>query len=200
MALLPSDPKQQQRLAIGVLPLLALGAYLYFYNGKLAAQVADMQSHLTTLQTQNEIARVRAMRGGKELEQRLAVYEQQITRLEQLVPRNEEVPGLLHELAQRADATGVELARLTPQDEQAGPLYHRQTYDIVVYGPYHKIGRFLTDVGSLPRIITPIDLSLKDRQQKDSDGNEMLEASFQIETYILPNTPPPADSASTGTR
>ncbi len=198
MALLPSDPKQQQKLVLGLLPLLALGAYMYFFHGKLTTQVEDMQARLTTLQTQNDVARVRAMRGGKELEQRLAVYEKQINRLEQLVPRQEEVSGLLHELAQRADATGVELARLTPQDEQVGPLYNRQTYDIVVFGPYHKIGRFLTDVGSLPRIITPIDLSLKDRSQRDSDGNEMLEASFQIETYILPTPPPPA--APTGTR
>jgi type IV pilus assembly protein PilO len=198
MALLPSDPKQQQRLALGLLPLLGLGAYLYFYHGKLTTQVDEMQTHLTTLQTQNDVARVRAMRGGKELEQRLAVYEKQINRLEQLVPRQEEVSGLLHELAQRADATGVELTRLTPQTQQPGPLYQRQTYIIVVDGPYHKIGRFLTDVGSLPRIITPIDLSLKDRAQTDDDGNEILEASFQIETYILPTSPPPA--APTGTR
>ncbi|HKJ93782.1 MAG TPA: type 4a pilus biogenesis protein PilO [Longimicrobiales bacterium] len=198
MALLPSDPKEQRKLLIGMLPLLALGAYWYFYHGKLTTQVEAMQSRLTTLQTQNEVARARASRGGKELEQRLAEYQTQINRLEQLVPRKEEVPGLLHELAQHAEATGVELARLTPQDEQAGPLYHRQTYDIVVYGPYHEIGRFLTDIGSLPRIITPIDLSLKDRKEKDDNGNEMLEASFQIETYILPN--PPAPPAATGTK
>lgn len=197
MALLPSDPAGQRKMLIALVPVLGAFAYWYFLHGDYTTEVEQMESRLESLQTQNDVARARAMRGSGELEERLAQFERHIIRLEQLVPKREEVAGLLSTLAERANETGVELARLNPGADQVGLYYNRQTFDVMVYGSYHKVARFLAELGSLPRIITPIDLSLRDREQLDRDGGRILEAQFQIETYVLPTGPPPAAPAPT---
>ena len=62
---------------------------------------------------------------------------------------------------------------------------------MTVVGDYHPIGRFLTAVASLPRIITPVGLELE-----VSEGlvrGEMvvpIAARLRVETYVLGGTGP----------
>lgn len=192
MALLPSDPQQQKKLLIGVLPLLLLFCYWYFYHGQQQEEVAALEQRFEQLDAKNAAARARAQQGGPELEKKLALYEAQIIRLEELVPRREEVPQLLHDLALRAQENGVELARMRPNEESTGAYYTLQTYDLAVLGGYHNVGRFLTAVGSLPRIVTPYDLKVQPRTERDRSGATVVQAEFRIKTYVLPPATPVA--------
>jgi type IV pilus assembly protein PilO len=201
MALLPQDPAKQKQLLLGLLPLLALFMYFYFLHSPRVLEIQDLEGRLETLEQRNVVARAIAERSGPELEQRLAVYEQHMHRLEQLIPTREEVPGLLNSVTARAQQAGVELANYRPAGEEAGEHYSRQVYEISVLGSYHSIGGFLSEVGSLPRIITPTSLSLQPRPDAMTrDGAQQLLASFRIETYILPSRyDAPADSPNPGT-
>jgi len=192
MGLLPADPKQRKRLALGLAPLLLAGAYWHFVHQGARAEIAELEARLETLRTKNAAARALAAKAGPELEKKLALYEQHMVRLEQLIPNSEEVPELLHAMTLRAQEAGVELALMRPQIDEAGPYYRRQTYEMSVIGAYHDIGRFLAAVGSLPRIVTPIDLKLTSRKETDRRGRMRLEAQFRIQTYVLP-APPPAE-------
>jgi type IV pilus assembly protein PilO len=183
MALLPSDPKQQQKLLIGLLPLLALIGYWYFFHGTKAEEVEGMRTRLEALEQNNNTARAIAGQGStEELARRLELYEEHMQRLEQLIPSGEEVPDLLNMIATRAEGTRVQLALMRPEEDVASEFYRRVTYEMGVIGEYHEIGEFLAEVGSLPRIVTPIDLTLR---RRGDEGTE-LEAGFRIETYILP--------------
>lgn len=192
MALLPSDPKQQRMLMIGLLPIVGLFAYWYFMHGGRTEEIDQLSSRLETLESKNAAARARAQAGGPELEERLALYEQHIARLEELVPSSEEVPELLHSMSLRAQETGVDLAKMTPADSTPGPYYTLQSYDIVVFGAYHDVGRFLTAVGSLPRIVTPVEVAITPRG-RGGEGPAQVQSSFRIKTYVLPqgHTAPP---------
>ena len=108
-------------------------------------------------------------------------------RLEQLIPSGEEVPDLLNMIASRAEATDVQLALMRPEEDVASDFYRRVTYEMGVIGNYHDVAQFLSEVGSLPRIVTPIDLTLRRRAESATE----LEAGFRIETYVLPQ---PGDS------
>lgn len=187
MALLPSDPQKQKKLLLGALPLLLLFAYWQFYHGPRKEEIAALEQRLEQLETKNAAARARAQQGGPELEKKLALYEAHITRLEQLVPKAEEVPQLLHDLTLRAQETGIELARLRPNEQTPGPYYTLHTYDVAIYGNYHEVGRYLASIGSLPRIVTPYDLTLQPRQEVDRSGQVRLQADFRIKTYVLPS-------------
>lgn len=183
---LPDDPRQQKRLLIGLVPLVLLFFYWYLLHGKYTEEVDAMQQRVETLQTQNAAARVRATE-SQQLEARLAQFQRHINRLEDLVPRGEEVSQLLNQINQRAVQVGTEVAVFRPGATTAGPLYNRRTFQLTVYGTYHNIGRLLSEIGSLPRIITPMDLQVSGRNEQDRAGGERLQASFQIVTYVLPD-------------
>lgn len=183
MGLLPSDPNQQKKLLIGLVPLLLLLAYWYLFHGAKAEEVAAMETRLESLEQNNNTARTIASQGStEELARRLELYEEHMQRLEQLIPMGEEVPDLLNMIASRAEISGVQLSLMRPEEDVATEFYRRVTYQMGVIGDYHDIGAFLAEVGSLPRIVTPIDLTLRRRAQ----DRRALEASFRIETYILP--------------
>lgn len=181
---LPDDPKQQQRLLIGLVPLILLFGYWYFLHGDYVEELDTMQTRLERLESSNSQARMLAPQ-SRRLEERLVELERHINRLEQLVPRGEEVSALLNTISERADQIGVDLARFTPGNTNRGPHYNRRTFEMTVLGQYHEIAQFLTEIGSLNRIITPIGLSMIPNNLRA--GQQLLEASFEIETYVLPD-------------
>ena len=183
---LPDDPAQQKRLLIGLVPLLLLFGYWYFLHGTYTEELEGMQTRLENLEAQNATARIRSTQ-GQQLEERLVLFERHIDRLEDLVPRNEEVSQLLNQINERAEQVGVEVAVFRPGGTSVGPHYNRRTFELSVYGTYHNIGRFLSEIGSLPRIITPVNLEVISRNEQDRSGGQLLEASFQVVTYVLPD-------------
>jgi type IV pilus assembly protein PilO len=190
MALLPQDPAKQKQLLIGLLPLLLLLAFYYLLHLPRTEEIEQREARLEELETKNNVAAAIAQRGGPELERRLAIYEQHIQRLEQLIPTAEEVPRLLNSVTSRAQAVGVELTAYRPAGDEAGEHYSRRVYEISVLGSYHDIGGFLAEIGSLERIITPTSVTLLPQPAETRDGSQRLLASFRIETYVLPELGP----------
>lgn len=188
MAPLPSDPKARQKLLLGALPLLLLGAYWFFLHGSKVEEIERLESRLESLESKNNTARARAMAGGVlELEQKLALYEEHVAWLEELVPRSEEVPELLYAISLRAQESRVDLAVFNPGEDSPGPYYTLKTFEIGVLGGYHDIGRFLTAIGSLSRIVTPYDLVLAPRRTSSPDEPFQVQATFRIKTYVIPD-------------
>lgn len=193
MALLPSDPKRQRQLLIGLIPVLILFGYWYFFYGKAKAQISQLQSHLDALQQKNRVAQVEMARGGPELAKKVALYVTYMHRLEELIPQRAEVPDLLHAMTLQAEQHNVTLEAMKPADEQQQQYYTREVYSLVARGPYDDVGQYLTAIGSLSRIVTPTDLSLKvapalpNQQQQQGPGTAPdVEASFKIETFVVP--------------
>lgn len=196
MALLPKDPAQQKRLLIGLLPLVLAFVYYQFMHKERALEIVGHETHLEQLERTNATARAIAEQGGPELERRLAAYEQHMVRLEELIPRREQVPELLNDMGRRAQLSNVELTRMKPEGEEASPYYTRQSYELGVKGTYHNVGRFLSEVGSLPRIVTPTEFRAIATGFTDKQGAPLLNANFRIITYIVPEpVAVPADSA-----
>ncbi|MBA2670902.1 MAG: type 4a pilus biogenesis protein PilO [Gemmatimonadetes bacterium] len=182
------DPQKRKKILIGLLlfgGLMYLG-YDYVYRPR-AESVAALETRLETLELQNRTARaLTAQNGTDEVERRVGLHREQLRRVEGLIPSSEELPDLLDAISAEARRAGVELARIQPMGATAEQFYTRRTYEIGVYGTYHQIGEFLSQVGSLPRIITPINLNLAVRGEQTTKGNPQLEARFSIETYVLP--------------
>jgi Tfp pilus assembly protein PilO len=177
-----------------------LFVYWYMFHGKRVEEITTLKTHFEELDAKNTAAKVTAARGGPELQKRLAVYEQHMVRLEELIPKSEEVPQLLHTMTLRAQETGVDLSSMKPESEVPGEFYTKQTYAMSVIGPYHDVGRFLSAVGSLPRIITPVQVKLERTPQTTRTGEAKLRAVFKIETYVVPRpaTPPAVVPATAG--
>jgi type IV pilus assembly protein PilO len=193
----PTDPKQRIALTTGILLLAAIYPfYSFWYKGK-RDEVAALQTRLETLEDQNRRAQVMAARGGGDLEERLALYERQVAKLEELIPAAEEVAGLLDDISARAVQARVKLNLIEPEPAEAGAFYTKTSYQMRVVGEYHDVGAFLTQIASLARIVTPVEVEIELFEQPASfpDFVSPIQASFRIETYVLPEagaTPPPA--------
>jgi Tfp pilus assembly protein PilO len=61
-------------------------------------------------------------------------------------------------------------------------------------GSFHEIGEVLSNVGSLNRIVSPMNLSLQLAAQSNSmravAGRQPLTATFEIQTYVVRTKPP----------
>lgn len=192
------DPQQRQKLLLGVLLLGALGygVYTYVYTPRVEA-VTAMEERLERLESKNRAARRLVQNQGRDaVERKLALYRAQLDEVEGLIPSSEELPDLLDAISAEAQRTGVELALIQPVGAAAETFYTRRTYDLAVLGSYHQIGEFLTEIGSLPRIITPINLNMTVKEAAEPGSTPKLEAKFSIETYVLPSAASPADTAN----
>ncbi len=195
MGLLPTDPKKQRTLLVAIVPLLAAVGYWYFVQQGQSKELEASQTRLEELQTRNAAAKALAAQGGPELKKKLALYQEHLVRLEELVPKSEEVPDLLHDITMRAEDSGVELNLMRPEKSTSAEFYTRQVYSMSVVGPYDGVGRFLSAVGSLPRIVVPLKLKLVPRIDTDRSGAVKLQAEFQIATFVAPEPGAPPDTA-----
>ena len=198
MALIPQDPKQQKALGAALATIVAAVLFNQFWYTGQRAEVDAIQEHYENLETKNQRAELTAVRGGGMLEERLAAYERHVMVLEKLIPASEEVPGLLRSItAEARRLIGSDPAQFRPEPDEPGEFYTKKAYQMQAIGEYHDIGRFLTSIASLERIITPVDLTLTiyPNQQGVTDLQNPIVADFRIETYVLPQagqTPPPA--------
>lgn len=159
-------------------------------------RAAAVQDSITTLQAETDSARQQLAKGTMDdLRRRLDNYRVSLELMRRLVPERNEVPNLLDAISTRARIRGVTLSNVAPISVTPGPApFETQLYQISVMGHYDRIGEFLADVASLERIIVPYDLRLGEAPDQaakalgDSSGS-MLEARFQIRTYVKTGNP-----------
>lgn len=198
MALLPDEPRKQYRF-LALLLMAGLGAlyWLYAYSPR-AAELDEKEDRLSRVETRLRTARARSSNLEK-LRADLTRYERQLAALRRLVPGRSEVARLYETIATESQSTGLELVSVTPSDarpDSAGH-YRRQSWQMQVEGEYHAVGRFLTRVASLDRIVRPAVESIQRAGGGGSAGDgggPPVSVRMTLETYVL------ADTASAGGR
>ena len=118
----PTDPQQRNMMVGGIVALLLVVPFtMYLVTPKQEAN-AIVQTRLDGLNTQNLQAGVILAQGGGDLEERMALYERHVARLEQLIPAQEEVANLLNDIQTQARLVNVEVQSLDPEPtDPAGP-------------------------------------------------------------------------------
>jgi type IV pilus assembly protein PilO len=198
---IPSDPTQRNYL-LGGLVFIAAAVLWHMYplTSRREANLT-VRTRVESLAEQNRRAEVIAARGGGDLEERMLLYERHVARLEELIPAREEVPQLLDDITRRARLVDVEVTSLVPEPPVASEFYTSWAYSMAVVGEYHAVAQFLTEIASLSRIVTStqLDVALASNAQQYADWVSPVQASFRIETYVLPepgSQPPAAEVGS----
>jgi type IV pilus assembly protein PilO len=203
MAIGANMTKREQSLAaIGVAAVLLLGAYWYFLYKPKAAELAVTQAHVDSLEKKNQQAKADIATGSlQKLRAQSAEYEQSLKVMRQLVPRSNEVPALLEDISTAARRVGLDLATVEPMPVLPGEQFDTYRYKLAVTGGYHPVGQFLSNVGSLNRIIAPVSMAIKLHPIADKTkarlkkGESLVDTEFQVQTYVVrtvPYAPTPA--------
>ena len=200
MALLPKEPRQQRLLMVG---LLAAGlAFVYQqYLWKPKNDILDLTAkRVEFLDSLNNKTKIEVAKGtaGK-IRAEADMYQRQLEGMRRLVPTQNEVPALLDAVSESARRAGLELAGFDPDGVIAGDQFDTYRFKIGVMGPYHQLAAFLANVGSLQRIVAPINLNLvpstRVSERRVKKDEQLLEARMQIQTYVVHTAPPPAAGA-----
>jgi type IV pilus assembly protein PilO len=188
--------REQTLVGVAIVALMVAGAYWYFLWKPKAAELAVVQAHVDSLEVRNQQARADIAQGSlKKLRAQAAEYEQSLKVMRQLVPRSNEVPALLEDMSTAARRVGLDLATVEPMPVLAGEQFDTYRYKLAVIGGYHAVGEFLSNVGSLNRIIAPVTLAIKLQptaqrtKARAKAGESLINTEFQVQTYVARTTP-----------
>jgi len=201
MPLLPTNQRDQGMVAVGILAVaLSVAYYMYAYQPK-AEELAQISAHVEKLATANDRARAEMAKGSvNELRAQARQYAETLELMRQLVPTGNEVPALLEQVSTAARRVGLDIGAVEPQPVVAGDEFDTYRYKITIVGGYHDLGAFLTNVGSLTRIVAPVNLKLAPANgnaaaSKVKAGEAALQSDFEMQTYVA-KTAPAASGAS----
>jgi type IV pilus assembly protein PilO len=161
------------------------------------------QAHVDSLQVINQRAKSELAQGKTaEVIAEANRYAQDLDVMRRLVPTGNEVPALLEQVSTAARRVGLDIADVQPEPLLTGDQYDAYKYRLSMRGNYHQIATLLANIGSLQRIVAPINLTLSPAGGIDPRKGKIqpLLALFEIQTYVARTVvpPPPAKTAKTG--
>lgn len=196
--------REQALVGIGIFGFVLLGAFWYFMYSPKGDALEALDLRVDSLEAMNRQARTDLARGSVDsLRAAVARDREALKVMTRLVPTRNEVPGLLEDVSTAARRVGLDLASVEPMPVIPGEDFDTHRYKISVIGGYHELGRFLSNVGSLQRIVAPVALEMKPFQQsgtggvrRPSPGKSILDSNFQIQTYVAKVRPEDAAAAA----
>ena len=190
MALLPTSQRDQGFVAVGMIAAaLAVVYYMYGYQPK-AAELTQVSEHVEALAKANAQAKAEMAKGSaNELRAQAKMYSDNLDLMRQLVPTGNEVPALLEQVSTAARRVGLDIGTVDPEPVIPGDDFDTYRYKITIVGGYHDVGQFLTNVGSLTRIIAPVNLKLTPAaadvaKRHVRNGGTAIQSEFEMQTYV----------------
>lgn len=197
MALLPQNPRDQGMVLVCVLAVALAGSYWNWVWSPKDTTLSALEQRVDTLEVRNDSARADLARGTvSELQAEADRLARDLEVMRLLVPASNELPALLEQVSTAARREGLDLSAVEPQPVIEGELFDTYRYKLVVTGGFHALGEFLSNVGSLTRIVAPINLTLAPNTnqaitavKRAPPGTAAIDSKFEIQTYVIRTAP-----------
>jgi Tfp pilus assembly protein PilO len=199
MGIVPTTNRDKIMAGVCVLALGLVYAYYTWLWTPKDAELTTVAAHIDTLRKTNDEVRAEVASGAvAKLKAEADEYGRLLGLMRQLVPAVNEVPTLLDQISTAARRTGLELSDVTPLGVIPGDIFETHRYRIGVTGPYNAVGQFLNNIGSMTRIVAPMNLALSPsaKPQKVGPNSQLLDATFEIQTYVAKTPAPAAGTAA----
>ena len=156
-------------------------------------QVSDQQDSLNTLankenQLKQEFSTKQAKSVNLEaLEQQLNEMQDMLRQLLRQLPSKTEMPELLTDISQTAQAAGLEPDLFQPGPETPKDFYAEKPITLKFTGTYHQFGTFISGVASLSRVVIltlhDVTLTPKAPTKAGTAGSGQLVLQGTVKTY-----------------
>jgi type IV pilus assembly protein PilO len=148
--------------------LIVIGAGLILFAGYWYI-IKDQITQLESVQREEQRLRQTFVE-KKTLALNLPAYKQQMEEIKdrfglllQQLPNKTEVPELLIDITQAGLGEGLKFELFDPGGKRVKDFYAILPIKIKVLGDYHQIGKFISEMAALSRIVTINNLNLKPR-------------------------------------
>ena len=199
MAIFKSE-RDKVLVAVIVIAIASVYAFYTFRWTPVNETLQTSQEHVDSLDAWNRKAQNEMSKNSeKALLQQAARSSQSLQVMRELVPTGNEVPTLLEQVSTAARRVGLDVSDIQPLPVVPGDQFDTYRYSLKIMGDYHSVGQFLTNVGSLTRIITPVNVKLLPpanaafaAKLKRRKNDAIIQANFDIQTYVAKTAAPPA--------
>lgn len=203
MALLPQNPRDQKLLIVGMLAVGLAAVYQQLVWTPKNVELNAIEFRLDTLDSLNRLSKIEVAKGSAtKMKAEADAFGRELEVLRRLVPTENEVPALLEGVSTAARRAGLELSDVQPDGVINGDQFDTYRYKLGVTGPWHQVAEFLANVGSLPRIVSPINLTLtttsRQGERRPKKNEQFLDAKFGIQTYVAHTSVKQPSSAKVG--
>jgi type IV pilus assembly protein PilO len=200
MALFPSKQRDQIMVVVCVLAVAAATLYWYYPWSRKHEELVVVQAHVDSLDAINRQVKSQVAQGTvARIKAQAETYSMDLEAMRHLVPTGNEVPALLDQISSAARRAGLDISDVTPEGVTPGDQFDTYKYKIGVTGPYHQVAAFLSNIGSLQRIVAPMNLALDPSAQPARRKTEaLLDAKFEVQTYVAHVSTPIGSLAPVG--
>ena len=126
----------------------------------------------------------------KELVVNLPAYEKQMVEIQdrfgvvlKQLPDKTEVPALLIDISQAGLARGLQFKQFKPESRATKEFYITLPISITVYGKFHQLAEFISDLAALPRIVTLGGMKIG-RDKNAGSGQLKMDAKLYTYQYL----------------
>ncbi|NND64823.1 MAG: type 4a pilus biogenesis protein PilO [Gammaproteobacteria bacterium] len=121
----------------------------------------------------------------------LDAYKEQLREIEESfgtmlrqLPGQTEIPSLLVDISQTGLQAGLEEELFQPSDEVQQDFYAEKPIKIRLKGTFHELGKFVSGVAELPRIVTLHDVKIGGDKGKDASNDLTLDVTAKTYRYL----------------
>jgi type IV pilus assembly protein PilO len=168
-------------VAIAFVLVVAFGVYFFVWTSDMPildrAKQEEAELRLSFENKQHKAANFDAYRA------QLAEIERDFGAMLRQLPGKTEVPSLLVDISQTALGAGLEEKIWQPTGEIQKDFYAELPIKLRYTGSYHDLGRFVSGIAALPRIVTLHDIDIKPAE-KDSTSNLTLDVTAKTYRYL----------------
>ena len=176
-------PPKTRLIAFIVIIVLLVSAYIIQFQIPMKTQITDLEKSLSDLQSKmrendNKIRKLDDLRTEvKTLQQRLVILTQQL-------PPESEVSGLLRQIQNLVNQSGLVLRLWRPEKRRthSSGLYEEIPITLALTGGYHNTASFFDRVGKLTRIVNISNIKMGSAKMA-ADGHMDIDINCTAMTF-----------------
>ena len=177
-------PKSIKLAVFAFLFVGIIGAGIYFDT---LEQTKVLEGHEKKEATLKQEFKIKASRSAQ-----LELYKEQLAEMEasfgallRQLPSTTEVESLLVDVSQTGLASGLEVKKFKPSDEQKKGFYAELPIALEVSGSFHQLATFISGIAALPRIVTIHDMTLDLLNEEDTSASKLqMKATAKTYRYL----------------
>ena len=172
------ERKTQQIVIFVILLVVILILFFRFPYKTNSDKIDTLRSRRDSLQIEVQKAEAAKIR-LPELQEKIARLEVEWERAQEMLPKEKEIPSLIQQISNSGAKAGVSFLLFKPSTVMQRINYSEIPVQIKIACGYHQLGRFLSNVGNLARIVNVPAIKItvgKDRA---------VEAELRTQTYTV---------------
>jgi type IV pilus assembly protein PilO len=190
------DPESLKKIGVAPLPVrigaivlivavILAGGYFKIIN-PVRDRIAELEKKELELK-QNFDMQQRKASNLEAYQEQLEEMKRSFGAMLRQLPNKTEVESLLVDLSQASAANNLKVDYFKPTGEVAREFYAEYPITLRVFGRYHELARFVSDVAALPRIVTLHDIVIKPVDLNSNSGDLTMEMTAKTYHYLEDN-------------